>query len=157
MSESTRHRTISSNDFFAGLDAEEIDFLTEHCVERQFAAGQVLFHQGDSAKSFFLIRDGHVALEIPAIEGPSLELQDLGPGRIVGWSWLIPPGRWTFQARAGTAVDLLEFDGEAILARCEADPRFGYNLSKRFSELMSERLRFSRKKMMDEWKPLGFA
>ena len=157
MATSTPHETISGNEFFAGLDAEAIEFLGAHCVDKQLSAGQVLFQQGDDARSFYLILDGHLSLEIPAIEGPALELQDLGPGQVAGWSWLIPPKRWHFQARARTRVALLEFDGEAILARCEADPRFGYKLIKRFSGLMSERLQFARRKMMDEWKPLGFA
>jgi hypothetical protein len=53
--------------------------------------------------------------------------------------------------------DLLEFDGSAILARCEEDPNFGYGLFKRFAALMSERLDAARQKMMDEWNPPGFA
>ena len=52
---------------------------------------------------------------------------------------------------------MLELDGAPILARCEEDPRLGYELLKRFSGLMSERLQFARRKMMDEWKPAGFA
>jgi hypothetical protein len=34
---------------------------------------------------------------------------------------------------------------------------FGYELLKRFAALMSERLHFARQKMMQEWKPAGFA
>jgi hypothetical protein len=52
---------------------------------------------------------------------------------------------------------LLEFDGSAILARCEEDPKFGYELFKRFAALMSARLDAARQKMMDQWDPPGFA
>ena len=52
---------------------------------------------------------------------------------------------------------LLEFDGRAVLARCEQDSKFGYELLKRFAALMSERLEAARQKMMDEWNPPGFA
>jgi len=76
-----------------------------------------------------------------------------GPGLMQ----LLPPARWHFQGRARTPIDYLEFDGRAVLARCEANPKFGYQLVRRFSALMSERLQFARQKMMDEWKPLGFA
>jgi CRP/FNR family transcriptional regulator, cyclic AMP receptor protein len=48
-------------------------------------------------------------------------------------------------------------DGEGVLAKCEEDPRFGYELLKRFSALMSERLRHARLKMMEEWQPPGMA
>lgn len=148
---------LKDNPFFGGLSEDIGNFLAEHASRRQIASGKILFHHGDPARHFFLVLEGHVALEIPAIEGPTLELQDIGPGHVAGWSWLIPPNRWHFQARARTDVTCLEFDGAAVLERCEADPRFGYALLKRFSKLMSERLDFARQKMMQEWKPAGFA
>lgn len=157
MTTSKIQQAIAESPYFAGLDEDAIGFLTSHVNQKQLGAGKVLFHHGDKAQYFYLLLDGHVSLEIPAIEGPSLELQDIGPGKVAGWSWLIPPHVWKFQARARTAIDYLEFDGAKILAHCEADPAFGYQLIKRFSALMSERLQFARRKMMDEWKPLGFA
>jgi CRP-like cAMP-binding protein len=76
---------------------------------------------------------------------------------VLGWSWVIAPHRWAFQARARTAVEAIEFDGEALLAHCEADPKFGYAVLKRFSALMSERLQHARQRMIEEWRPEGFA
>jgi CRP/FNR family transcriptional regulator, cyclic AMP receptor protein len=143
--------------FFHGLAPEYLDFLARHAARRIVADGDMLFRHGDSARSFFLVLSGHVSVEIPAIEGPVLQLQDLGPGDVVGWSWLIAPHKWNFQARVTLAAEVLEFDGAAVLEHCEQDPRFGYELLKRFSALMSERLRLARDRMMQEWKPAGFA
>jgi CRP/FNR family cyclic AMP-dependent transcriptional regulator len=157
MTDSSLRRIIADSKFFAGLEDTAVDFLAANASKRQLDSGQVLFHQGDRAEHFYLLLAGHLSLGIPALEGPALELQDIGPGQIAGWSWLMPPNLWSFQARARTAIEYLEFDGIAILARCEQDPRFGYELIKRFSVLMSERLQFARQKMMQEWKPLGFA
>jgi CRP-like cAMP-binding protein len=150
-------QTIAGSKIFSTFSDEGIDFLAANAKDKRLAEGKLLFRRGDPAKQFFLLSKGHLSLEIPAIEGPALELQDIGPGQIAGWSWLIPPHRWHFQARARTAIEYLELDGVAVLDRAEADPRFGYELVKRFSALMSERLEFARQKMMDEWKPLGFA
>ncbi len=157
MDTATIRQLIAENGFFRGLDDASIDFLAANARPRQLAEGHVLFHQGEPADHFYLMRDGHLCLEIPAIEGPALELQDIGPGQLVGWSWLIPPGQWNFQARARTAIDVLEFDGTAVLEHCEAEPRFGFEIARRFSGLMSERLQFARQKMMQAWKPWGFA
>jgi CRP-like cAMP-binding protein len=148
---------IADSKFFSGLEDDAVAFLAANATQKQLTAGKVLFHHGDPAEHFHLLQKGHLSLEIPAIEGPSLELQDIGPGQIAGWSWLIPPNRWSFQARARTDIEYIEFDGVAVLAHCDADPAFGYQLIKRFSALMSERLRFARQKMMEAWKPLGFA
>ena len=96
-------------------------------------------------------------MQIPAVMGPSIEVQILSNNQVLGWSWLISPYQWHFQARAEEDCELLEFDGAALLAICEQDPKFGYQLLKRFAALMSERLDASRQKMMDEWNPAGFA
>jgi CRP/FNR family transcriptional regulator, cyclic AMP receptor protein len=157
MADPTIQRFVSECDFFSGLAPELIDFLAEHARAKRLEAGQVLFRHGDDARHFYVIAEGSVSVEVAALEGPPLELQVLEPGAVLGWSWLIAPYKWSFQARATAPTDVVEFDGTAILARCDADPMFGYELMKRFSALMSERLHFARQKMMQEWKPAGFA
>lgn len=142
---------------FGELARESRDFLAAHARTRRLEENEVVFHFGERAQTFYLILEGHVSVEVAAIEGPALPLQDLGPGMVLGWSWLIPPHRWSFQARAKTPVELIEFDGEAVLTECEANPAFGYELLKCFSTLMSERLQRARQRMIEEWRPPGFA
>lgn len=157
MSDKALTKSIAEHEFFAGLDDKYIDILAGAASHRQYDRDRSLFSYGNRADRFYLIASGRITVEVAAITGPPLELQNLGPGEILGWSWLIPPYRWHFQARALEAVDVIEFDGKKILEECERDPKFGYALFKRFSGLMSERLRFAREKMMEEWSPPGFA
>lgn len=148
---------LSAQSFFSGLEDGFIKFLSKSAKELRIKEGYVLFQQGKPADKFYLLRSGQVSVQVPALVGPTLELQVLGEDQMLGWSWLIPPYRWNFQARALEDSDLLEFDGSAILARCEEDPKFGYELFKRFAALMSERLDAARQKVMDQWDPPGFA
>ncbi|MFQ5545270.1 MAG: Crp/Fnr family transcriptional regulator [Acidiferrobacterales bacterium] len=148
---------LSTHAFFSELDDNFMKFLSDSVKELRIKKGDVLFQQGERADKFYLLRNGQVSVQVPALMGPTLEIQTLGEDQMLGWSWLIPPYRWNFQARAVEDSDLLEFDGSAILARCEEDPKFGYKLLKRFAALMSERLDAARQKMMDEWNPPGFA
>ena len=148
---------LDANAFFGGLSGEVNDFLADHARPRELQRDRVLFHYGDRATQFFLVISGRISVEVAAIQGAPLELQALGPGAVLGWSWLISPNQWNFQARAIEASEIIEFDGAAVLARCEADPAFGYEVLKRFSGLMSERLQFARQKMMEAWQMPGFA
>ena len=148
---------IAASEFFAGLAPEFVEFLAAHATSRRLAAGEILFRYGDRAERFYLVATGHVSVDVPAIAGPALELQDQGPGAVVGWSWLIPPHRWNFEARATARSEVVEFDGAAVLAHCEENARFGYELLKHFAALMSERLAVARQKMMEAWSPAGFA
>ncbi len=156
MSEITK-KLISEHELFADLDPSHIQTLAEFSEEREVAAGQVLFTQGQPAKTFYMIVEGRVVVETPAIMGPTLQLQDLGTGRLLGWSWLIPPYRWHFQARAEGSATVVEFDGTRLLELCEQDAAFGYQLLKRFATLMGERLESARRRMIDAWNPSGFA
>lgn len=64
----------------------------------------------------------------------NLEIQTLGKDQVLGWSWLISPFKWTFQAMPEEDSELLMFDGATILERCEQEPRLGYELLKKFME-----------------------
>lgn len=148
---------LAQQAFFSGLEPEHLNFLAAHAQVRQLQNDQILFRHGDPARTFYLVDSGGIVLEIPAISGPTLEVQQLAAGSVLGWSWLIAPYRWSFNARTLETTTVVEFDGEAILDRCERDPTFGYPLLKRFSGLMSERLEAARTRMMEEWNPPGFA
>ena len=157
-SDKTKIREIvSGNSFFTGMKEDHLDFLVSTAHFASAKAGEFLFRQGEPAKTFYLALSGEVVVEVHAIQGPGLRLQTLSAGQMIGWSWLIDPYRWDFQARVVSDSDMIEFDGEAILAQCEKDNAFGYDLFKRFTHMMSERLSSARRKMIDQWDAPGFA
>lgn len=148
---------LSAHEFFSELSEDVLKFLTDCSSTLDIEEGQILFQQGEKADKFYIIRNGRITVQIPAIMGPNLEIQNLGKDQVLGWSWLISPYKWSFQAKADEDSVLLQFDGTAILARCEQEPKIGYELLKKFAGLMSTRLDAARRKMMDEWNPPGFA
>ncbi len=155
MNQSEIARLLSQQDFFADLSEEHINWLAGQAEETRFDADQLVARQGERADRFFLLLEGSLGVEIPAIAGPKLEVTQLGPDQIFGWSWLIRPFKWHFNARALEPTRALDFDGKAILEHCEEDPEFGYALLKMFSYLMATRLESAQRKMMDQWAPAG--
>jgi len=148
---------LSAHEFFSEFSDDVLKFLCECSSTREIKKGQILFRQGEHADKFYVVRNGRISIQMPAIMGPTLEIQTLGKDQVLGWSWLISPYQWNFQTKAEEDSELLQFDGTAILARCEQEPKFGYELLKKFAGLMSVRLNAARQKMMDEWNPAGFA
>jgi CRP/FNR family cyclic AMP-dependent transcriptional regulator len=157
MSNQSTTEYLSAHEFFSELSDDVLEFLCECSSTLVIKKGQILFRQGENADKFYVVRNGRISIEMPAIMGPNLEIQTLGKDHVLGWSWLISPYKWHFQTEAEEDSELLQFDGAAILARCEQEPKFGYELLKKFAGLMSERLNAARQKMMDEWNPAGFA
>jgi CRP/FNR family transcriptional regulator, cyclic AMP receptor protein len=155
--QSTTKKYLSNHKFFSGLSDDILECLCECSTMFAIKKGQILFRQGENADKFYIIRNGRISIQMPAIMGPNLEIQNLGKDQVLGWSWLISPYKWNFQAMPEEDSELLMFDGIALLARCDQEPRFGYELLKKFAALMSMRLDAARQKMMDEWNPSGFA
>ncbi len=148
---------LRSHTVFSDLEAAHIELLARHAEEQTFAAGKLLFRQEDSAEHFYILIEGLIEVEVPSINGPALVVQTLGSNDVLGWSWLIPPYKWTFEAKAKRDSRVIVFDGKSLLKLCEKNTDFGYALLKRFAGLMSQRLHAARRKMMDSWAPPGWA
>jgi CRP-like cAMP-binding protein len=145
----TIDQVVAEMPTFAGLDPADLELISGCGVNRVFEAGEYLAHEGDPADSFFLIRHGRVALEVAAPARGGLMIETLGGGAIVGWSWLFPPYRWVFDARALELSRTIAFDGACLRGKCDADPRLGYQLMQRFAAMMLDRLQATRLQLLD--------
>jgi CRP-like cAMP-binding protein len=134
---------------FAGLEDPMLEVIAGCASNVQFGEGEVLFREGDAADTFYLVRHGNVALEMfsPA-HGPKL-IETVGPGELVGWSWLFAPYRWQFDARALTGVRVTAFDGACLRGKADGDPTLGYALMQCFARVMIERLQWMRLRLLD--------
>lgn len=142
-------RIVCEHPFFAGLE-EPFCTLVCGCAKNvRFEAGQYLFHEGEPADAFYLIRHGRVALELHAPERGAVTFQTLGEGEVVGVSWLIPPYRWTYDARALTLVRAIALDAACLRQKCEADHDLGYDMMKRFMPVLIQRLQATRLQILD--------
>ena len=107
--------------------------------ERQFGAGEIIFHEGDHSSYLYLIVAGHVTLEMRA-GGATVNIQRLQAGDAMGWSALSEDASARFRARAVSAVSTIAFPGDWIREACEREPEMGYALMKRLLEMVTERL-----------------
>ncbi len=148
---------LQSHDIFRHMSNRLTQILADAGRLIPYKQGEHLFRQDQPANNFYIVVSGRVSVEIPSIYGPPLIVQTLGEGDVLGWSWLIAPYRWTFEAISETETRVIEFNGETLRKTCDADPELGYQLMKCFAGLMSERLHEARTKMMETWSAPGFA
>lgn len=134
---------------FSGFGSERLELLAGCAGNVRFDAGRQLFRRGDQADAFYVIRHGSVALETYVPARGAVMIETLEPGEVLGWSWLFPPYRWHLDARALTAGVALAFDGACLRGKCESDPQLGYELMSRFSQVLIERLQWTRLRLID--------
>ena len=141
--------SLRQHPFFAGFDTEPGKTVSGCARNRHFDAGMYLFREGEAADEFFLIRHGAVALEIVAPGQAPIVFAKLGESEIVGASWLVPPYRWTFDARAVEPTRTIGIDAKCLRGKCDADHHLGYELMKRFIPIVVKRLHATRLQILD--------
>jgi CRP-like cAMP-binding protein len=145
----TLERILSGHPFFEGLPRVDLELIVGCASNVRFEARQFLFRTGEEANEFFLVRSGRIALEVAPPGRASVAVQTLGEGEILGWSWLVPPYHWVFDARAIEPTRAIALDGKCLRAKCESDHDLGYELLKRFAHIMEQRLQAARLQLLD--------
>ena len=80
---------------------------------------------------------------------PERVVDTVDEGAVVGWSWLVPPYQWFFDARAVQEVSAVAMDASCLRAKCDEDPALGYALMQRVAGVMYHRLQSARVRLLD--------
>jgi CRP-like cAMP-binding protein len=142
-------RIVREHSFFAGMKPEYAAIVAGCAKNVRFEPGEYLFHEGEVADQLYLLRSGHVALEIDTDEG-QVTLQAVGESDIVGASWLVPPYRRGLSAKALELTRAIALDAVCLRGKCEDDHDLGYEMMKRFMPILIQRLRAARLQILDD-------
>jgi CRP-like cAMP-binding protein len=136
--------TLRRYSLFAGQSnymLEEIAMLGNSLT---LEPGEWLFHEGDPALQLYIIVDGAISLTMTIHLNGSKEriqkMSSIGGGEIVGWSSLLLANYYRFGAQASKKTQLLEISGEGLGELLDDNPRYGYLLIKKITEIIAERL-----------------
>ena len=151
----TLERILAEHSFFAGLESYYANLLVGCAANVRFNAGTYILKEGEEANEFYVIRTGKVALEIFAPQRKPIMVETLGEGDILGWSWLLPPYHWKFHARAIEDTRALALDGKCLREKCEQNHDLGYELLKRFTQIIDRRLEATRFQLLDVYGSRG--
>jgi len=142
-------RIIAEHPFFEGLDSEFTKLMVSCASNVRFKTGTYILKEGDPANTFYLIREGNVAVEVFAPQRKPIIVATLSVGELLGWSWLLPPFQWKFNARAIHDVRAIALDGKCLRTKCEENHDLGYAVLKRFAQIMEQRLEATRLQLLD--------
>ena len=144
----TLRGTLAEHSFLSGLEDRHLDQLVGCASNVRFDAGHFILREGDEADQFYLLRHGKVALEVTAPGRGPIIILTLGEGEVLGWSWLVPPYRWRFDARAVEPTRAVVLDGKCLRTKSEEDHDLGYELLKRFAHIIEKRLAATRMQLL---------
>jgi len=142
-------RIVREHAFFANLHEAFADLVAGCAKNVRFESGQYLFREGEPASEFYLVRHGRIALQLAAPGRGPVTFQTLGEGEILGVSWLIPPYRFTYDAKALELIRAIAIDAACLRQKCETDHDLGYEMMKRFMPILIQRLQATRLQILD--------
>jgi CRP-like cAMP-binding protein len=116
---------------------------------RELAVGEYLWRQAEESKEFYLIGSGEVAIGISIPHEGQLQIDTVGAGGVVGWSWLGEPYRTHFDARAVTPVEAMALDTRCLRRLCEQDRELRCELLSRIAPIIVRRLEASQSRLME--------
>jgi len=140
---------IVKHPFLIGFNPRYFDLLKQCATSKSFTPGQLIFEEGQEASHFFLVQAGQVRLDAFVPGRGTIPVQTVSAGGALGWSWLFPPYQWHFSANANKVTELIALDARFLRDTSEANHDFGYELIKRVSGVLLQRLQETRLLLVD--------
>ena len=129
---------IKMSDFFMGMGKQftvEVLDISEKLIQNE---GDILFHEGEPAKHFFVLLKGRVQLSLGET-GPVVYMVR-HPGEIIGWSGLIGRDHYSASGECMQETNLLKFDRDDFLDILKKYPQNEALLFRRLAEMLGNRL-----------------
>jgi len=147
----TTYDLLAKHPFLAGLTAAQLDRLSYWGHGAILHGGMTIFDEGARADRFWLILEGSVRLDTHVPGHGDVTVETLGPGSVLGWSWLFPPYRWHFAATTTGLTHVVVLDGPGIREVCDQDPVLGLELHRRFMHVLVDRLQQTRQRLLEAY------
>ena len=137
---------LESSWLFEGLAPEVQARIKAFSNEERFDAGATIFSEGDTTSNLFVLGEGIVELScvLPGRNPVTLRISRIAPGEVFGWSALALGERLTADAVAITNCAAYLVPTVELFSVLDSDPKTGYRVMSRLSQLIAKRLRDTR-------------
>jgi CRP/FNR family cyclic AMP-dependent transcriptional regulator len=124
-------------DIFYGLKDEELRVAANFCQEEKAPAGKTLCAEGERADKLFILEEGGVLIQFS--KGAHFPLQT--PGKILGWSFLVPPNRYTASAVTTTPSSLLVIKSPDFYNLVHQNAAMGLKIMDNLAQIVAGRMK----------------
>jgi len=135
--------------FLANFSPRVREKLLSTAQQFEYKAGQDLFHEGDPSLYLFVVKTGHVAVELHVPSKGRRTILTASAGDVFGWSALVEPRIETASARAVEDATVYAMKGGELMDICREDPQLGFELYRALAEVIMARLIASRLQLLD--------
>ena len=124
-------------DILQGLSEEELQSVAQFFEEENVAAGVPLCEEGASAERLYVLEQGRVS--ISSKKGDQYNIDT--PGKIVGWSFLVPPFLYTASALTTIPSKVLVIKSPDFYYLIHKEPKMGMKVINNLAQAIAIRLK----------------
>jgi CRP-like cAMP-binding protein len=125
-------------EILAELDPAELKLLSGMGETVHTREGEVLIQAGLPARTLYILQEGNLMVAFP--DGRAITFHK--PGRVVGWSALVSPTRYTASVTCLTDCTLITFPGSELLRLVQRNVAMGTKIMRNISTVLGRRLPF---------------
>lgn len=129
---------LRSIPLFEGLSEEDLVALGGALERRPFAAGTLIFAQGDSGSSMYIVESGDINIHLPGDASRRISLKDIARGEYFGELALFDEMPRSASALATTDTVLLELPRDTLEGYLARRPRVALAILRTMSERLRE-------------------
>lgn len=143
VSPATPQSVLAAHPLFQNLPAAVLQAMCQQADLHSFRPGEVVFHEGDAARHWFLVVQGHVEVVRFGCDGDERVFHRFGPGQCVAEAAMfMAHGRYPMQARSVGTTAAWRLCRCALQRACETHSALGLcllqDLSRRLYHYINE-------------------
>ena len=123
-------------DILQGLSESELESITQYFEEENFGAGVTLCEEGTHADRLYVLEQGKVSIHSKKRGQYDLDM----PGKVVGWSFLVPPFLYTASAVTKTPCKVLMITSPDFYYVIHQEPKVGMKVINNLAQVIASRL-----------------
>jgi CRP/FNR family transcriptional regulator, cyclic AMP receptor protein len=116
-------QTLARVPIFSGLSENELTFLAQRAVPRQYSAGELVFSEGETCTGLYVVESGHIRIFKSSSGGREQVLSIDGPGSSVAELPVFDGGSYPASVVAVEDASLLFVSKQDFQALCLAHPQ----------------------------------
>jgi CRP/FNR family cyclic AMP-dependent transcriptional regulator len=146
-------KALQSLEFTKDLKHEHLAKLAAIACHVSFSEGATIFAEEDVSELVYVIERGRVVLQTKVPGHGEVQILELGPGDLLGWSSLFAPKRKTASAKVVESAHAIAINATKLRELCRIDAELGYQILWRVANVISDRLRAARAMLLDMFEP----
>jgi hypothetical protein len=124
-------------DILEGLGEEELRSISQYFEEENVDAGIPLCEEGKQADRLYVLEEGKVSIRFK--KGGQYEID--APGKVVGWSFLVPPFLYTASAVTEMPSKIFVIKSPDFYYFIHAEPKMGMKVIRNLAQVIASRLK----------------